>query len=93
MNWVEQAEEMMKSWADAQKTVLNGWYEMGRNAPGQQGASPTMPDLSAFLKPGLDAWTKGTGPTSEIVYFLMSAPIAGRPLLVACHVAMCSLAK
>lgn len=65
MNWVEQADAMMKTWADAQKTMLDGWYEMARAAPGASGKTPTMPDLSALLQPAMESWTKNTGPTSE----------------------------
>jgi class III poly(R)-hydroxyalkanoic acid synthase PhaE subunit len=67
LNWVEQAEAMMKTWADAQKTVWSGWYDMAQKAPGAAGKAPEMPDLAAIFKPGLDVWTQGSGMTSEKV--------------------------
>lgn len=65
MNWLEQADALMKTWADAQKTAFDGWYKMAQAAPKAGARTPQMPDFSALLKPAVENWTKNAGPTSE----------------------------
>ncbi len=64
MNWTEQAESMLKTWTEAQKTMWGGWYDLARTGPGEQ----TMPDMAnplGWMKQGMDAWTGSAGPTSQ----------------------------
>ena len=64
MNWTDQAQAMMKTWTEAQKQIWEGWYDLARNAPGMAGM-PNVSDPLSWLKQGMEAWTKGSGDTSQ----------------------------
>ena len=64
MNWTEQAESMLKTWTEAQKTMWGGWYDLARSGPGEQ-VMPNMTNPLAWMKQGMDAWTSAAGPTSQ----------------------------
>lgn len=60
MNLTEQAESMVKMWAEAQKQIWGGLYDL---AQGAGGGNPLggFYDPSAWLRQVADAWTKGGG--------------------------------
>jgi hypothetical protein len=66
MNWNEQAETMLKTWTETQKTIWANWWELARTAPGMSGMpsfSGTMANPLAWYKDAMQAWTKAAGPT------------------------------
>lgn len=64
MNWTEQADSMLKTWTEAQKTVWEGWYDIARTGPGEH-VMPSMANPMGWMKQGMEAWTKGAGSTSQ----------------------------
>lgn len=64
MNWTEQADSMLKTWTEAQKTMWEGWYDLARTGPGEH-TMPNMANPMDWMKQGMDAWTSSSGPTSQ----------------------------
>jgi class III poly(R)-hydroxyalkanoic acid synthase PhaE subunit len=67
MNWTEQAESMMKTWAETQKKAWEGWYDLARSGPGMNSTSlfSNMSDPMQMFKQGIEAWTAGSGSTGQ----------------------------
>ena len=65
MNWTDQAEAMMQSLTEAQKKAWEGWYDLARSGPNAANFSSNMNDPMRFFKQGIEAWTAGSGPTSQ----------------------------
>lgn len=61
MNLTEQAESMAKMWAEAQKQIWGGLYDLAQGAGGGGNPLSGFYDPSAWLRQVADAWTKGGG--------------------------------
>ncbi len=60
MNFSEQADTLAKNWSEAQKQAWDAWFGMASSA--MTGRNQSMPpDPMAWLKQGVDAWTRGSG--------------------------------
>lgn len=56
MDWTQQANEMMKTWTDAQKQLWSGWMGWAEGAAGL-GQPATMFDPSQWLRMAVDTWS------------------------------------
>jgi class III poly(R)-hydroxyalkanoic acid synthase PhaE subunit len=65
MNWIEQAESMMKTLTEAQKKAWEGWYELARSGPSTVLSTLNFTDPSQLFRQGIEAWTAGTGTTGQ----------------------------
>ena len=65
MNWIEQAESMMKTLTEAQKKAWEGWYELARSGPKTAPPITNFTDPSQLFRQGIEAWTAGTGITGQ----------------------------
>lgn len=64
MNWTEQTESMMNAWADAQKQIWGGFYDLARGgnpAAGFTNIPLNLYDPSSWLRQVAEAWSKGGG--------------------------------
>jgi class III poly(R)-hydroxyalkanoic acid synthase PhaE subunit len=65
MNWIEQAESMMKTLTEAQKKAWEGWYELARSGPNTAPFTFNFTDPSQLFRQGIEAWTAGIGTTGQ----------------------------
>lgn len=66
MNWTEQAEAMIKSLTEAQKTAWEGWYDLASKGAGSSPFSrPNTMDPMQLFKQGFEAWTSQSGTTGQ----------------------------
>ncbi len=70
MDWSKQAETMVQTWTEAQKTMWEGWYDMLQGAS-NSGGTPfslypgMMKQWQQMATQGLDSWMKGADPTAK----------------------------
>jgi class III poly(R)-hydroxyalkanoic acid synthase PhaE subunit len=63
MTWNEQADSMMKVWTEAQKTMMQSWYNAVQSASTPAFFNPgIVEEWRKFVMNGMEAWTGGTQP-------------------------------
>lgn len=66
MNWTNQAETMVKAWAETQKNLWENWYNMTQTASQNSPFAINFADQwSDMASQGFEAWTAQTDPTAK----------------------------